>query len=57
MMDFNIVYKLLNKHRDVIGKQAYKTLLGQVKSGNIEGAMKGYAKILARHNIDYKKAI
>lgn len=56
-MNFNTAYKMLNEHRKVIGKQAYKTLLGQVKSGNIEGAMKGYAKILARHNIDCKKAI
>lgn len=53
-MTFNQAYKELNKFRQVIGKQAYKTFLGQIKSGNIEGAMKGYVKLLRKkHNIDY----
>ena len=44
----------LNKFRKVIGKPAYKTLLGQCKNGNIEGAMKGYLKLLKKkHNIEY----
>lgn len=53
-MTFEKAYKLLKEYRDVIGKQAYKTLLGQLKSGNIEGAMKGYEKVLARHNLKLK---
>lgn len=53
-MTFNQAYKELNKFRKVIGKPAYKTLLGQCKNGNIEGAMKGYLKLLKKkHNIEY----
>lgn len=53
-MTFNQVYNELNKFRKLIGKPAYKTLLGQCKNGDIEGAMKGYLTLLKKkHNIEY----
>lgn len=33
-----------------LSNQQYKTLMGQIKSGNAEGAVKGLQKILKRNN-------
>lgn len=36
----------LGKHRDKLTKQQFKTILGQIKSGQVEAAYKGMSKLL-----------
>jgi len=38
--------KILKSHRDKLTAQQFRTLKGQVLSGNMDGAMKGLQKIL-----------
>ena len=38
----------LNNHKKKLTRQQYKTLKGQIQSGNIEGAMKGLKRIMRR---------
>lgn len=45
-MSFSEGYKYLNKHRNKLSKQQYKTFLGQMKNGNIDGMIKGLSKII-----------
>ena len=45
---------LLKHHKQILTKQQYLTIKGQIRSGNIEGAMKGLQK-LTRNSIDYSK--
>lgn len=40
--------KLLNKNKGRLTKQQYKTLKGQCLAGDVEGALKGFYKILRR---------
>lgn len=44
----NIVIKEIQKYKAVLTKQQYKTLIGQAKSGNREGAIKGLHKLLKK---------
>lgn len=41
-------YKYIKQYYKYLSRQEYKTLVGQVKSGNIEGAMKGLGKVLSK---------
>lgn len=41
-------FEVLKQNKNNISKQQYKTLIGQVKSGNTDGALKGLNKILKR---------
>lgn len=45
-MEFSQAYNYLNKYRKTLTKQQYKTFLGQMKSGNIAGMLKGLGKII-----------
>jgi hypothetical protein len=38
----------LKEHREKLTKQQYKTLRGQIFSGNADGAMRGLRKLLER---------
>ncbi|PPK44979.1 Uncharacterised protein [Clostridium putrefaciens] len=40
--------KQLNQNKNVLTKQQYKTLKGQVVAGDVDGANKGLIKILQR---------
>ena len=40
--------KLLKAHRDRLTAQQYKTLRGQCIAGDIDGAIKGFYKIMRR---------
>lgn len=40
--------KILKQYRNVLTKQQYKTLKGQVIAGDKKGAMKGLNKLLKR---------
>lgn len=44
-MNFNL-YKLLNKYKNKLNKQQYKTIKGQIKVGDLEGALKGLNKLI-----------
>ena len=41
--------KLIKKYIHLLNRQQVKTLNGQIKAGNEEGALKGLIKILKRH--------
>jgi hypothetical protein len=47
--------KLIKKYIHLLNRQQVKTLNGQIKAGNEEGALKGLSKILKRQgvNIEY----
>lgn len=45
------VYDLLSRHRDRLTRQQMKTLRGQIKAGDTEGAMQGLSKILCMSSI------
>lgn len=38
--------KKLKKHKQLLSPQAYRTLKGQILSGDAEGAMKGMRKLI-----------
>ena len=38
------LYILLKKYKYKLNRQQYATIKGQIKSGNLEGAMKGIKK-------------
>ena len=44
----NVVIKKIQEYRDVLTKQQYKTLVGQVKAGSRDAAIKGLSKLLLR---------
>lgn len=39
-------FRLLNKYKNNLTKQQYKTFKGQIRSGDIKGFMKGFYKII-----------
>lgn len=39
------LYKILKQYRHRMTKQQYKTIKGQIKKGDYEGAMKGINKL------------
>jgi hypothetical protein len=39
------LYKLLKKFKNKLNKQQYNTIKGQIKAGDLEGAMKGINKL------------
>ena len=39
------LYKLLKKYKYRMNKQKYKTIKGQIKSGDYEGALKGISRV------------
>ena len=43
--------KLIKKYIHLLNRQQVKTLNGQIKAGNEEGALKGLIKILKRQGI------
>lgn len=47
--------KRLKQHRK-INQQQYRTLLGQIKSGDVVGAKKGYLKLLQNsyHGVNHE---
>ncbi|MBB6630664.1 MULTISPECIES: hypothetical protein [Clostridium] len=47
-MEKQIFMKQLNQNKNVLTKQQYKTLKGQVVAGDVDGANKGLIKILQR---------
>ena len=40
------LYKLLKQHKYIMTKQQYKTIKGQIKSKDFEGAYKGIYNLL-----------
>ena len=44
-----LAYKLIKEHRDALTPQQQKTLKGQCRAGDIEGAIKGLYRILRRN--------
>ena len=44
--------KLIKEYIYLLNRQQAKTLNGQIKAGNEEGALKGLAKILKRQGVD-----
>ena len=40
--------KLLEKNKGRLTRQQYKTLVGQCRAGDIDGAIKGFYRILRR---------
>ncbi len=46
MTEISLALKELHNYKDKLTYQQYKTLIGQIKSGNIEGAKKGLNKLL-----------
>ena len=47
-MDNYTAYKTLKNNRDKLGATEYKTLKGQITSGDVDGAMKGLRKLIER---------
>lgn len=47
-MEKQIFMKQLNQNKNILTKQQYKTLKGQVVAGDVAGANKGLIKILQR---------
>lgn len=41
-------YRHIKQYYKYLSRQEYKTLVGQIKSGDIEGAMKGLDKVLSK---------
>jgi len=39
------LYKLLNQYKWRMTKQQYKTIKGQIKKGDFEGALKGISRL------------
>lgn len=48
--------KIIDKHKDKLTKQQYKTLRGQCLAGDIEGAMKGFNRLMRRKKADKPKS-
>ena len=50
-----MVRKLIKEYRDLLTRQQVRTIIGQCKAGNEEGALKGLVKTLKRQgvNIEY----
>lgn len=46
--------KLIYKYKSVIPIQQYKTLIGQAKSGDYEGAKKGLYRVLNKRKYNKK---
>lgn len=46
MNNISAALKYLYQYKDRLTYQQYKTIVGQIKSGNIEGAKKGLYKLL-----------
>ena len=44
--------KLIKKYIHLLNRQHVKTLNGQIKTGNEEGALKGLVKILKRQGVE-----
>ena len=44
--------KLIKEYIHLLNRQQVKTLNGQIKAGNEEGALKGLKKILKRQGVD-----
>jgi hypothetical protein len=40
---------LLNRHKNHLTKQQYRTIKGQIKAGEYEGAMKGLKRLVNAH--------
>ena len=47
-----MVRKLIKEYRDLLTRQQVRTIIGQCKAGNEEGALKGLAKILKRQGVN-----
>lgn len=47
-MEKQFFMKQLNQNKNILTKQQYKTLKGQVVAGDVTGANKGFIKILQR---------
>lgn len=47
-------FYVLNTNKKNLTKQQYRTIKGQILSGDIEGAMKGLQR-LTKNRIDYSK--
>lgn len=45
-MDSEAALKLLGQYRDVLTRQQLLTLRGQIKSGDVDGAVKGLTRII-----------
>ena len=44
------LWKTLRANKHKLTKQQYKTIKGQIKAGDIEGARKGLTRLLARQS-------
>ena len=48
----SMIRKLIKEYIHLLNRQQVKTLNGQIKAGNEEGALKGLKKILKRQGVD-----
>ena len=48
-MDESKAFELLRRSRNQLSKQQYKTISGQIKAGDTDGAIKGLEKIIKRN--------
>ena len=46
-----IVLKLIEQNKKKMTQQQYRTLKGQCRSGDVEGALKGLNRILRRNGV------
>ena len=44
------IYQILKKYKNQLTKQQYKTLKGQVRAGDTQGAIKGLNRLLKRQS-------
>ena len=47
-----MIRNIIKEYRHLLTRQQVKTLNGQIKAGNEEGALKGLTKILKRQGVD-----
>lgn len=46
--NYKAMMNLIIKHKDKMSTQRYRTMIGQVKAGQGEGAMVGLARMMAK---------
>ena len=47
-----MVRKLIKEYRGLLARQQVRTIIGQCRAGNEEGALKGLKKILKRQGVN-----
>lgn len=53
--DIRTAYHCIRQHRRYLTRQQCSTLVGQMKAGDVDGAMDGLSKILTRNGVASSK--